>query len=174
MKKTDRAHAKRKRMKTRLGAPLLAANCLLTGVEVHAEELRGILNQISSDLETRKTSEPSPKGKNPVAEKPSQPENPKIIIRRARDTLPKEFRGHGLVGRFRIASTNRMENPTIISAEDFNNPFARQFCIVNANAGLGSGRIFIGKDRPAIQFTERKSLIFAGIFMHGVYNVKLS
>jgi len=133
---------------------LFAALCLFAVAQARCENLNEILNQISTDLETKKAStnapaatqkqpaqtesrkpaeskrqSPKPKPKETIVEpmQPPVPDAPRIVVYRASDKLPKDFRGQGLAGRFLITATDNEGHPLLISAEDSINPFARQF-----------------------------------------------
>jgi len=190
-------------MKTKQSKTLLAAMvCLLFASPVRSENLNDILNQISTDLEkkssggnktssdepekkavqttpvkqaetAKKTSKPKPSAASKRPEPTLVPEAPKLVVHRAGDKLPKDFRGHGLAGRFLITATNLSGNPLIVSADDTINPFARQFWVVNWNAGLGPNRTFSRDDHVVFDVPPERPLIFVGIFLPGCYNVKL-
>ncbi|MEI6034864.1 MAG: hypothetical protein WCS65_11370 [Verrucomicrobiae bacterium] len=162
-----------------------------------ADDISAILNQIEGQGSAKKntsiekspapatapTSTPAPKKKKispvpkakAIVEEPVakvQP-TPQITILKPTDKLPKNFRGMGLAGKFRICGTDGGGSPLIVAAEDYKNPFARQFWIINSDVGLGPNRSFQPEDRPPLDVPQSKPLIFVGVFVPGVYNVKM-
>jgi hypothetical protein len=159
-----------------------------------ADDITAILNQIQTEGSGKKnttiektpvvapTQTPTPKkkkiasGQKSIAQEKPAPKvapRPQIPILKATDKLPKNFRGMGLAGKFKICGTDGNGCPQIIAAEEDGNPFARQFWIINGDAQLVPYRSFRLNERPSFEVPTSKPLIFVGIFMPGIYNVRL-
>jgi len=91
-----------------------------------------------------------------------------------RDKLPKEIQGHGVAGRFAIQGSTIDSLVILVPAEDADNPFARQFWIMNRTyAGGPSVLVPIGQ-KEIIQIPANNPLIITGRgIVPGVYNVMM-
>jgi len=171
---------------------LLVAFFLVIGSQVHAEELKDILNQISSDLETKKAPDAesaaaSQPVKIPAREEPRNPAEPRpqpskakeietaveprkipapserrIVVFRPKDKLPKDIAGCGVAGDFLLTGEDALGGARIISADDALNPFARSFIIKNLTSGYSPGTFLTSASQRAITVSPGKPLIFIG------------
>jgi len=177
---------------------ILLAGAVATAISLNslpaADDISAILNQIQGEGSGKKntsiektpatapTPTPAPKKKkiSPVpktkaVEEPAakvQP-TPQITILKPTDKLPKNFRGMGLAGKFKICRTDDEGRPLVVAAEDYMNPLARRFWIINSDVGLGPNRSFKREDSPILDVPLNEPLIFVGVFIPGVYNVKM-
>lgn len=180
---------------------ILIIACALVIVSAFGEDVSDILNQISSEKETKKqttvnstaiqpvkASETTEKRKEPkkdapkakekkVVEQPKQqsvaPQAPRIIVYRPKDKLPKDVAGSGVAGDFLVSGEDPLGGASIIAAEDAMNPFARSFIIKNVSSGYSPGTVLPLENRKLIHISPQKPLIFIGRGMlPGEYNVR--
>ncbi|MCX6972652.1 MAG: hypothetical protein NTV93_21215 [Verrucomicrobia bacterium] len=188
----------------RLPSPSVVLLCVLCTVftgRAQTQDVSDILNQISSEKETKKqttvnstaiqpvkASEPTekrrekktemPKAKTKkVVEQPKQqpaaPQVPRIIVYRPKDKLPKDVAGSGVAGDFLVSGEDPLGGASIIAAEDAMNPFARSFIIKNVSSGYSPGTVLPLENRKLIHISPQRPLIFIGRGMlPGEYNVR--
>jgi len=123
------------------------------------------------------TGTPKPKKKAVVKQSvPRQqvPQRPSITVWNPRDKLPKEITGQGVAGNFVIYGTSSEGNLILIPAEDAENPFARQYWVVNRTYAGGSPNVLVPMgQREMVQVSPSQPLIFIGRgILPGVYNVQ--
>ena len=102
------------------------------------------------------------------------PQRPSMPVWNPRDKLPKEIAGQGVAGDFVIQGSSTEGNLVLVPAEDADNPFARQFWVVNRTFAGGQPNILvpIGR-RQLVQVSKNQPLIFIGRgILPGVYNVQ--
>jgi hypothetical protein len=164
--------------------------------ELNADPKKSGNSQISSDGQNAIQEKPSPSSKRSNAEvsgepsvnaeyrkkavikqsspKQQAPEPPSIPVWNPRDKLPKEITGQGVAGNFVIQGSSSEGNLVLVPAEDADNPFARQFWVVNRTFAGGQPNILvpIGR-RQLVQVSKNQPLIFIGRgILPGVYNVQ--
>jgi hypothetical protein len=157
---------------------------------IAADDIGSILNEIKAEKSGSKNTTigkppelaptapkkaASPKAKAPKAPKvkKSKSSGPQIQVWNPRDKLPKNVTGNGVAGNFTFYGTNADGNPIYIPAEDFSNPFARQFWVVNVRTGLGPNFLVPINERRLIKVSRNKPLIIIGRgIVPGVYNVQ--
>lgn len=157
---------------------------------IAADDIGSILNEIKAEKSGSKNttigkppelapSAPkkasSPKAKAPKAPKVNKSKSsaPKIQIWNPRDKLPKNVTGNGVAGNFAFYGTNADGNPIYIPAEDFSNPFARQYWLVNVRTRFGPNMLVPINERRLITVSRSKPLIIIGRgILPGVYNVQ--
>ena len=88
------------------------------------------------------------------------------------DPMPSNVVGLKLAGDFAVKGTNTDANPILVPAKDFNNPFARQFWLVNATDTMGPSVNLRFGQRPLVRASPKRPLIIIsrGI-LPGIYNV---
>jgi len=123
------------------------------------------------------TGTPKPKKKAVVKQSvPRQqvPQRPSIPVWNPRDKLPKEIAGQGVAGNFVIQGSSSEGALILIPAEDADNPFARQFWVVNRTYGGGVPNVLVPLgQRQLVQVPSNEPLIFIGRgILPGVYNVQ--
>lgn len=123
------------------------------------------------------SSTPKPKKKAVVkqaAPRQEAPQRPSITVWNPKDKLPKEVTGQGVAGNFVIYGTSSEGNLILIPAEDAENPFARQFWVVNRTFAGGSPNVLVPMgQRQMVQVSASRPLIFIGRgILPGVYNVQ--
>jgi len=101
-------------------------------------------------------------------------QRPSITVWNPRDKLPKEITGQGVAGNFVIYGTSSEGNLILIPAEDAQNPFARQYWVVNRTYAGGSPDVLVPMgQREMVQVSPSQPLIFIGRgILPGVYNVQ--
>ena len=169
---------------------LTASTVMLAHQVIAADDIGSILNEIKAEKSGSKNttigkppeltpSAPkkasSPKAKAPKVPKVKQSKSsgPKIQIWNPRDKFPKTVTGNGVAGNFVLYGTNTDGNPIYIPAEDFSNPFARQFWIVNVRTRFGPNFLVPVNERRLITVSRSKPLIIIGRgIVPGVYNVQ--
>jgi hypothetical protein len=137
-------------MPTILPAQLDQSQSELQQAKAVKAQLAKILN------ETNNTPPPATQtAKTPKAKKQSIP------IWSPTDKLPKEVRGHGLAGNFAIQGSSSDGSIILVPADDANNPFARQFWIVNRSFSGGPNVLVPLGQRRIIQVPSSHPLIRA-------------
>lgn len=164
--------------------------------ELNGDPKKSGNSQISIDSQNASQEKPSPSPKRSNAEvsgeqsvntehgkkvirkqaspKQQAPERPSIPVWNPRDKLPKEITGQGVAGNFVIQGSSSEGNLVLVPAEDADNPFARQFWVVNRTFAGGQPNILvpIGR-RQLVQVSKNQPLIFIGRgILPGVYNVQ--
>jgi hypothetical protein len=122
-------------------------------------------------------STPKPKKKavvRQVAPRQQTPQRPSITVWNPKDKLPKEITGQGVAGNFVIYGTSSEGNLILIAAEDAENPFARQYWVVNKTYAGGQANVLVPMgQRQLVQVPANYPLIFIGRgILPGVYNVQ--
>jgi hypothetical protein len=133
------------------------------------QQAKAVKAQLAKILnETNNTPPPAPQTpKTPKAKKQSIP------IWSPTDKLPKEVRGHGLAGNFAIQGSSSDGSIILVPADDANNPFARQFWIVNRSFSGGPNVLVPLGQRRIIQVPNSHPLIIVGRgILPGIYNVE--
>jgi hypothetical protein len=141
------------------------------------------LKRTSSDSEgggyssSSSSDAPKPKKKAVVkqaAPRPQAPQQPSITVWNPRDKLPKDVSGQGVAGNFVIQGSSSEGTLILVPAEDADNPFARQYWVVNRNYAGGSPNVLVPMgQREMVQVSPSQPLIFIGRgILPGVYNVQ--
>lgn len=93
---------------------------------------------------------------------------------RPKDKLPKEIQGHGVAGRFAIQGSTIDSLVILVPAEDADNPFARQFWIMNRTFAGGPNVLVPIGQKEIIQIPASNPLTITGRgIVPGVYNVTM-
>ena len=180
---------------------LLCVLCILFTRHAHGQDVSDILNQISSEKETKKQTtvnstaiqpvkapEPTEKRKETkkeatkaktkkVVEQSKQqaaaPQVPRVIVYRPKDKLPKDVAGSCVAGDFLVSGEGVLGGASIIAAEDAMNPFARSFIIKNVSRGYSPGTVLPLENRKLIHISPQRPLVFMGRGMlPGEYEVR--
>ena len=157
---------------------LCAASVIVfVGSAVAADDLSSILKQIKSER-TGSVSKPkasaatAPKKKKSSSSAKSASE-PRIPIWSPRDKLPKDIAGNYLAGDFVVQGEDLSGCATIIPLQDANNPFARQFNVVNMSTGLVPGTLVPIGRREMVRVSRSRPLVFIGRgLLPGIYQVQ--
>jgi len=153
-----------------------------------AEDISGILKQIKAER-TGQMPKPTPAPKTPppkkqeqkkkssassgASAKAKQPSAPKVPIWSPRDKLPKDVTGHYLAGTFVVQGEDVSGCAVLIPAQDANNPFARQFNVVNMSTGLAPGTLVPIGRREMVTVSRSRPLVFIGRgLLPGIYQVQ--
>jgi len=143
-----------------LQSPLPESQFELEKVKAEKNRLLKIINDAQSPP-------PTPPPQQPKSKKNSLP------VWRPKDKLPKEVRGHGLAGNFAIQGSSSDGSVIIVPAEDADNPFARQFWIINRSFAGGANALVPIGQREIIQVPSSRPLKFIGRgILPGIYNVE--
>jgi hypothetical protein len=138
-------------------------------------------SESSASYSSSSSSQPAstPKPRKTVAREYSPPrqqapQRPSIPVWNPRDKLPKEVTGQGVAGNFVIQGSSSEGTLILIPAEDADNPFARQFWVVNRTFAGGSPNVLVPMgQRQLVQVPANNPLIFIGRgILPGVYNVQ--
>jgi hypothetical protein len=164
--------------------------------ELNGDPKKSGNSQISSDSQNASQEKPSPSPKRSNAEVSGEPsvnpehkkkavvkqssskhqiqQPPSIPVWNPRDKLPKEITGQGVAGNFVIQGSSSEGNLVLVPAEDADNPFARQFWVVNRIFAGGQPNILVPiGQRQLVQVSKNQPLIFIGRgILPGVYNVQ--
>jgi len=88
------------------------------------------------------------------------------------DPMPSNVVGLKLAGDFAVKGTNIDANPILVPAKDFDNPFARQFWMVNVTDTMGPGVNLRFGQRPLVRVSSKRPLVIIGRgILPGIYNV---
>jgi hypothetical protein len=153
-----------------------------------AEEISAILKQIKAER-TGQIPKPTPAPYTPPQKKQEQkkkssatpgmsskakkPSAPKVPIWSPRDKLPKDVTGHYLAGTFAVQGEDLSGCATLIPVQDANNPFARQFNVVNMSTGLAPGTLVPIGRREMVTVPRSRPLVFIGRgLLPGIYQVQ--
>lgn len=182
-------------------AALLIITCTLVFSRAYGEDVSDILNKISAEKETKeqttvnstairpvKAAEPAEKRKEPknealkaktkkVVEQPKQqpaaPQDPRIIVYRPKDKLPKIVAGSGVAGDFVLVGEDPEGGASIVAAEDVTNYFPRTYIIKNVSSGYPRGTNLLFDNRTKfIHISPERPLIFICRESAGYYQVK--
>ena len=146
-----------------LQVPLPNSQTELQQAKAQSVQLAKILNESIANTQPVAT----PASKTPKSKKQSIP------IWSPTDKLPKEVRGHGLAGNFAIQGSSSDGSIILVPADDANNPFARQFWIVNRSFSGGPNVLVPLGQRRIIQVPNSHPLIIVGRgILPGIYNVE--
>jgi hypothetical protein len=105
--------------------------------------------------------------------KPKRPSAPSVPIWSPRDKLPKDVTGHYLAGTFAVQGEDISGCATLIPVQDANNPFARQFNVVNMSTGLAPGTLVPIGRRQMVTVPRSRPLVFIGRgLLPGIYQVQ--
>lgn len=174
--------------KQTLLALLIGTVALTQSIPVKASDVDDILNQISGESSSGKNSSlkkvsvsDSSSGStssqvvhHKKKSQSSESAAPSIKIWNPKDKLPSDISGQGVAGNFAFYGTSSEANPILIPAEDANNPFARQFWIVNLQDQAGPNALVPIGQRHMVQVSSKRPLIFVGRgILPGVYNVQV-
>jgi len=165
--------------------------------ELNGDTKKSGNSQISGDSQNASQEKPSPSPKRSNAEvsgdtsvnperrqkkavvkqsspKQQVPQPPSIPVWNPRDKMPNEITGQGVAGNFVIQGSSSEGTLILIPAEDANNPFARQFWVVNRIFAGGQPNILVPiGQRQLVQVSKNQPLIFIGRgILPGVYNVQ--
>lgn len=153
-----------------------------------AEDISAILKQIKAER-TGQIPKPTPAPYTPPKKKQEQkkktsassgtsskakkPSAPKVPLWSPRDKLPKDVTGHYLAGTFAVKGEDISGCATLIPVQDANNPFARQFNVVNMSTGLAPGTLVPIGRREMVTVPRSRPLVFIGRgLLPGIYQVQ--
>lgn len=148
-----------------------------------AEDISAILKQIKAErtgqlpkptpIQTKQEQKKKSSASSGASSKAKQPSAPKVPIWSPRDKLPKDVTGHYLAGTFVVQGEDLSGCATLIPAQDANNPFARQFNVVNMSTGLVPGTLVPIGRREMVTVSRSRPLVFIGRgLLPGIYQVQ--
>jgi hypothetical protein len=112
-----------------------------------------------------------PKQKNISTRSTPKPPRP---VWHPKDKLPKDIKWHGVAGRFAFIGSSKDGSVILVPAEDAQNPFAREFWIVNRPYAGGANVLLPNHQRRVIDIPHLEPLIIMGRGSSlGVYHVTM-
>jgi hypothetical protein len=120
-----------------------------------------VQSPVSSESPTPSSASCTPKPKKKTIVKQAPPrqqvvQRPSIPVWNPRDKLPKEVTGQGVAGNFVIQGSSSEGTLILIPAEDADNPFARQFWVVNRTYGGGVPNVLVPLGQRQLVFDARR------------------
>jgi len=133
-----------------------------------ADDLQSLCNSLQQEtVSTPAVSRPASKSKSPSSSKTretskstpqrisSQPQN---VILSPKDKFPQQVAGMCVAGNF-MPKYLQDDGLVLVPAEDFMNPFARQFIVSNINTGVGPGQMVPVSNPHLVQVSPSRPLV---------------
>lgn len=144
---------------------LLTALVLLPGAigSATADDLQSLCNSLQQEAVStppvsrppKKSNPPTKKRPQPISQTPAQPQN---VILSPKDKFPQQVAGMYVAGNF-MPKFLEDDGLVLVAAEDFMNPFARQFIVSNVRTGVAPGQVVPVSSPHLIQVSPTKPLV---------------
>jgi hypothetical protein len=153
-------------MKNKKTLPLFVAIvALMPFTSLRADDLQALCNSLKQEtvstppVASRTSNAASPKKSTP---RPSvahtQASQPKNVILSPKDKFPPQVTGMYVAGNF-MPKYLQDDGLVLVAAEDFMNPFARQFIVANVRTGVGPGQIVPVSNPHLVQVSPSRPLV---------------
>jgi len=142
-----------------------AIAALMSFTSLRADDLQSLCNSLKQEtvstppVASRTSSAASPKKSAPRPSVPqratSQPQN---VILSPKDKFPPQVTGMYVAGNF-MPKYLQDDGLVMVPAEDFMNPFARQFIVANVSTGVGPGQMVPVSNPHLVQVSPSRPLV---------------